>query len=191
MTSYRQKEIHYAQVLAHSTRTRTRTRIHAVGGRIRPASSRTTTTGAEGSGAGADGSTEFRSVAGAGSIERGSSGGPTTCCAGFPQRSVFNLTRLEFCACYSGWFRDSSANEWFYIFPKEGGIIYSINDLYTSQGLQVPCGEGYWIGWVVTTRARALTTRLIVTISSESLAISLKKLTQLKSGPCDFPGPRA
>ena len=49
-----------------------------------------------------------------------------------------------------GWYLDSSANEWFYIFPQEGGIIYTINDLYVGQGLAIPCGEGYWIGWFVT-----------------------------------------
>ena len=53
-------------------------------------------------------------------------------------------------ATHCGWFIDSSENEWFYIFPQEGGIIYTINDLYTGLGLQVPCGEGYWIGWFVT-----------------------------------------
>ena len=49
-----------------------------------------------------------------------------------------------------GWYLDGSGGQWFYIFPSEGGIIYYINNLYASQGLQVPCGEGYYIGWYVT-----------------------------------------
>jgi hypothetical protein len=53
-------------------------------------------------------------------------------------------------ASYCGWYVDSSGGQWFYIYPVEGGIIYTINNLYTSQGLQVPCGEGYYIGWYVT-----------------------------------------
>lgn len=53
-------------------------------------------------------------------------------------------------AAHCGWFLDSGGNEWFYIYPLEGGILYTINDLYVGQGLQVPCGEGYWIAWFVT-----------------------------------------
>src|ERR1700730_442988 len=49
-----------------------------------------------------------------------------------------------------GWFVDSGGGQWFYIFPEEGGIIFAINNLFMSQGLQVPCGEGFWIGWHVT-----------------------------------------
>ena len=53
-------------------------------------------------------------------------------------------------ATHCGWYIDGSANEWFYIYPQEGGIVYVINDLHVSQGLQVSCGEGYWFAWYVT-----------------------------------------
>jgi hypothetical protein len=52
-----------------------------------------------------------------------------------------------------GWFVDSGGGQWFYIFPQEGGIIFGINNLYMSQGLQVPCGQGFLIGWHVTNSA--------------------------------------
>ncbi|PZR87397.1 MAG: hypothetical protein DLM68_08640 [Hyphomicrobiales bacterium] len=49
-----------------------------------------------------------------------------------------------------GWFVDSGGGQWFYILPSEGGIIFEINNSNISQGLQVPCGEGYFISWFVT-----------------------------------------
>lgn len=49
-----------------------------------------------------------------------------------------------------GWFLDGGGNEWFYIWPQEGGIVYAINDLYVSQGLQISCGNGNWFAWFVT-----------------------------------------
>jgi hypothetical protein len=49
-----------------------------------------------------------------------------------------------------GWFLDGGGNEWFYIYPQEGGIVYAINDLYVSQGLQISCGDGNWFGRYVT-----------------------------------------
>jgi hypothetical protein len=47
-----------------------------------------------------------------------------------------------------GWFFDGT-NQWFYIFPSEGGIVYTLNNLYTSQGLQISCSDGNWFGWHV------------------------------------------
>jgi hypothetical protein len=65
-------------------------------------------------------------------------------------RNALNLGWNYAHATYCGWYVDSNGGQWFYIFPQEGGIIYTINNLYTSQGLQVPCGQGYYIGWYVT-----------------------------------------
>ena len=45
-----------------------------------------------------------------------------------------------------GWFVDSGGNQWFYIFPSEGGIVFTINNLYTSQGLQISCDDGNFFG---------------------------------------------
>lgn len=52
-------------------------------------------------------------------------------------------------ATHCGWFGASNGDQWFYIRPLEGGLIFIINNLYISQGLQVPCGEGFWIAWHV------------------------------------------
>jgi len=49
-----------------------------------------------------------------------------------------------------GWFLDTGGNEWFYIYPPEGGFVYGINDLPLSQGLQISCGAGNWFAWYVT-----------------------------------------
>lgn len=48
-----------------------------------------------------------------------------------------------------GWFTPGNGDQWFYIFPSEGGSIFVINNLHASQGLQVPCSNGNWIGWHV------------------------------------------
>src|SRR5215475_5383395 len=48
-----------------------------------------------------------------------------------------------------GWFLDSSGGQWFYIFPSEGGIVFAINNLFISQGLQISCGAGNWFAWHV------------------------------------------
>jgi hypothetical protein len=41
-----------------------------------------------------------------------------------------------------GWFVDSGGGQWFYIFPLEGGIVFTINNLYTGQALQISCVDG-------------------------------------------------
>ena len=52
-------------------------------------------------------------------------------------------------ATHCGWFLDNAFNEWFYIYPQEGGIVFAINDLYVSQGLQISCDAGNWFAWYV------------------------------------------
>jgi len=48
-----------------------------------------------------------------------------------------------------GWFKSGTGPDWFYIFPSEGGIVYILNSLYVSQGLQISCGDANWFGWHV------------------------------------------
>ncbi len=51
-----------------------------------------------------------------------------------------------------GWFGDNTGGQWFYIFPPAkdgGGIVFTINNLYVSQGLQVSCSQGNWFAWHV------------------------------------------
>jgi hypothetical protein len=52
-------------------------------------------------------------------------------------------------ATYCGWYVDSNGGQWFYIYPAEGGIVYAINNLYISQGLQISCGNANWFAWHV------------------------------------------
>ncbi len=46
-------------------------------------------------------------------------------------------------ATYCGWFYDGT-NQWYYVYPAEGGIVYVLNNLYASLGLQTTCGEGHY-----------------------------------------------
>ena len=41
-----------------------------------------------------------------------------------------------------GWFLDSSNNQWYYVFPIEGGIVFTINNINTALGLLTPCVNG-------------------------------------------------
>jgi hypothetical protein len=49
-----------------------------------------------------------------------------------------------------GWYIDSSGNQWFFIYPSQGGIIYEYNDLAIGQALAVPCPPGNWIRYYYT-----------------------------------------
>jgi hypothetical protein len=57
----------------------------------------------------------------------------------------WNYAHASFC----GWYLDSNGNQWFSVFPAEGGIVYAINNLYISQGLQISCAAGNWFAWFV------------------------------------------
>lgn len=59
--------------------------------------------------------------------------------------SGWNLAHATNC----GWYNDG-INEWFFVYPAEGGIVYALNDLYVSQGLQISCGDGNYFAWYVT-----------------------------------------
>lgn len=49
-----------------------------------------------------------------------------------------------------GWFQTLlGLNQWFYIFPQEGGIIFSVNNIIQTEALQVPCGNGNLFAWHV------------------------------------------
>ena len=41
-----------------------------------------------------------------------------------------------------GWFLDGSGNQWYYVFPIEGGIVFTINNINTALGLLTPCVNG-------------------------------------------------
>jgi hypothetical protein len=40
-----------------------------------------------------------------------------------------------------GWFTPDFVNNWFYVFPQEGGVWISINNIYDSLGLNVGCHD--------------------------------------------------
>jgi len=54
-----------------------------------------------------------------------------------------------FHATNCGWFVDNFGNQIFYIFPSEGGEVFTDN-LFTSQGLQISCVAGNFFGIFVT-----------------------------------------
>ncbi len=39
--------------------------------------------------------------------------------------------------------------QWFYIFPQEGGVVFTVDNLYAGQALQIACVNGNWFGWHV------------------------------------------
>jgi hypothetical protein len=41
-----------------------------------------------------------------------------------------------------GWFTPNGSDQWFYVFPLEGGIWFTINSVPTAQGLAVSCANG-------------------------------------------------
>ena len=49
-----------------------------------------------------------------------------------------------------GWFLDSSNNQWYYVFPIEGGIVFGINNPNIAYGLLTPCTNGNLFAWFVT-----------------------------------------
>jgi hypothetical protein len=48
------------------------------------------------------------------------------------------------------WYVDSSGNQYFFVWPSEGGYFYSVNNLYVIPGLQISCVNGNWEGVYVT-----------------------------------------
>lgn len=55
-----------------------------------------------------------------------------------------------FHAYYCSWYLDSSGNQYFYVWPSEGGYWYAVNNLYAAQGLQISCANGNWEAVYVT-----------------------------------------
>jgi len=55
-----------------------------------------------------------------------------------PIPTGFNFFHGTFC----GWFVDGSGNQWYYVFPIEGGIVFTINNINTALGLLTPCVNG-------------------------------------------------
>jgi hypothetical protein len=49
-----------------------------------------------------------------------------------------------------GWFVDSSNNQWYLVFPIEGGMVFSINNPNVAYGLLTPCTNGNLFAWFVT-----------------------------------------
>ena len=81
-------------------------------------------------------------------------GAPATGAKGVKAAIVLGWNFFHATNC--GWFVDGSGGQWFYIFPSEGGIWFTINNLYTSQGLQISCGDGNFFGvFVVNTSTGA------------------------------------
>ena len=52
-----------------------------------------------------------------------------------------------------GWFQDSGGNQWYYVFPIEGGIVFGINNPNIAYGLLTPCTNGNLFSWFVTDAA--------------------------------------
>ena len=49
-----------------------------------------------------------------------------------------------------GWLRTLvGLNQFFYIFPQEGGVVVSADNLFTAQALQISCVNGNWFAWHV------------------------------------------
>ena len=48
-----------------------------------------------------------------------------------------------------GWFQDSGGNQWYYVFPIEGGIVFGINNPNIAYGLLTPCTNGNLFSWFV------------------------------------------
>ena len=48
------------------------------------------------------------------------------------------------------WYQDSSGNQYFFVYPSEGGYWYSVNNLYVIPGLQTSCVNGNWEAVYVT-----------------------------------------
>jgi len=48
------------------------------------------------------------------------------------------------------WYVDSSGNQYFFVYPSEGGYWYSVNNLYAIPGLQTSCVNGNWEAVYVT-----------------------------------------
>ena len=57
----------------------------------------------------------------------------------------FNFFHGTFC----GWFVDGSGNQWYYVFPIEGGIVFGINNRNIAYGLLTPCTNGNLFAWNV------------------------------------------
>jgi hypothetical protein len=79
----------------------------------------------------------------AGTVTNGSSRSATAPSAGIS--AGWNYAHGTNC----GWFFDGT-NQWYYIFPWEGGIVYEVNNVYAGQGLQTACVEGNYFAWYVT-----------------------------------------
>ncbi len=45
-----------------------------------------------------------------------------------------------------GWFTDGFGNQFFLVFPQEGGIIFEVNNQNIAHGLMVPCVNGDFVG---------------------------------------------
>ena len=61
----------------------------------------------------------------------------------------FNFFHGTFC----GWFVDGSGNQWYYVFPIEGGLVFGINNPNIAYGLLTPCTNGNLFSWFVTDAA--------------------------------------
>ena len=46
-----------------------------------------------------------------------------------------------------------AGNQWYYVFPIEGGIVFGINNRNIAYGLLTPCTNGNLFSWFVTDAA--------------------------------------
>ena len=57
-----------------------------------------------------------------------------------PLREAYNGSTF-FHAYNCGWFTPNGSDQWFYVYPQEGGIWFVINNIYVALGLNVACAD--------------------------------------------------